>query len=207
MARHQEAGYSSTITDEAACKGDRTAAQHQAAGFSLSTVNDPKSCGRGLIPRGWRSWDLPKIKYGEFPPIPAWWLKQTSTPRCFAKGDTKYYIPLPCGCRSNNAPVQASELYTALHTEMKQRGIKENLRYHESAVLNVQDGRYSHRIGKEWETSFADTQWNILLSRQNVETDFCTPLFYKKRFAENGRLLLFCRSFMSNVISASRTGF
>ena len=111
--------------------------------------NDPKSCGRGSIPRGWRSCDLLKIKYGEFPPIPAWWLKQTSAPRCFAKGDTKYYIPLPCGCRSNNAPVQASELYTALHAKIKQREIKENLRYHESAVLNVQDGRYSHRIGKE----------------------------------------------------------
>jgi hypothetical protein len=38
MARYQEAGYSSAISDESARKGDRTAAQHQAAGFSLSTV-------------------------------------------------------------------------------------------------------------------------------------------------------------------------
>ena len=41
------------------------------------------------------------------------------------------------------------KLHTALHAKIKQREIKENLRYHESAVLNVQDGRYSHRIGKE----------------------------------------------------------
>ena len=39
--------------------------------------------------------------------------------------------------------------HTALHAKKGQREIKENLRYHESAVLNVQDGRYLHRIGKE----------------------------------------------------------
>ena len=116
--RHYHCSFACT-----ACKGDRTAAQHQAAGFSLSTVNDPKSCGRGLIPRCWRSWDLPKIKYGELPPIPVWRLKQTSTPRCFAKGgmenivsgsDGSFQFPafvetgklLTCGCHSNNVPVQ-----------------------------------------------------------------------------------------------------
>ncbi|MBR2722976.1 MAG: hypothetical protein IKB77_01490 [Lentisphaeria bacterium] len=46
-------------------------------------------------------------------------------------------------------PVPSWRSVTALHAKIKQRGIKENLRYHESAVLNVQDGRYSHRIGKE----------------------------------------------------------
>ena len=74
-------------------------------------------------------------------------LKQTSTPRCFVKGGMENKISAATGIFIPQRLLL--KLHTALHAKKGQREIKENLRYHESAVLNVQDGRYSHRIGKE----------------------------------------------------------
>ena len=109
-------------------------------------------------------------------------LKQTSTPRCFIKGGTKYCIWLPCGCRSNDAPVQVAKIqYSTPYRKFEQRGIKENLRYHESVVLKIS--------GQQIFASYRQKVINIfspilvvscIVTRQNVETDFSTPLFYKK---------------------------
>ena len=96
-----------------------------------------KSCGRGPIPRGWRNHDLPELQ---------------------AVVETDFNTPLFCKRRHGEyrirqrrgqSPADVVGAAKALHAKIKQREIKENLRYHESAVLNVQDGRYSHRIGKE----------------------------------------------------------
>ena len=79
------------------------------------------------------------------------------------------------------SPLRLLKPHTALHTKIKQREIKEDLRYHESAVLKTS----GQQIFASYRQRVIDIFSPILevpciVTRQNVETDFCTPLFYKK---------------------------
>ena len=105
------------------------------------------------------------------------------------------------GYHSNNVPVQFIKFNTALHAKKKeQREIKKICIYwHESPDwTDVQSEDYRNISAVRWKCLFCwyPVTTSIIIIR-NVETDFNTPLFCKKRFAENGRLLFFCHSFLS----------